>query len=146
MSWIPTRFMNKVLDSREPTLSTGSLWLPRVPSGRWGEELTATTLRVHELYVWHHSFAAEGHGAQDKQRTQMKWRRKILLRIGAQCIMIKSSLKNHLSSQGSAPNPRTGQSRGFIVIGVFSIPQLQCSAILWPETQQARGSFASMWV
>lgn len=94
--------------------------------------MTATTLRVHELYVWHHSFAAEGHGAQDKQRTQMKWRRKILLRIGAQCIMHydKIIIKNHLSSQGSAPNPRTGQSRGFIVIGVFSIPQLQCSAIL----------------
>lgn len=74
------------------------------------------TLRVHELYVWHHSFAAEGHGTQDKQRTQMKWRRKMLLCIGAQCIMIKSSLKITWAVKVQPPTP--GQDR--TVMGLHS--------------------------
>lgn len=105
--------MNKVLDSREPTLSTGSLWLPRVPSGSWGEEVTGT-ISCHSESPWTLmsstiSLLLKGM-APKKQRTQMKWRRKYSC-TGAQCIVIKSLLKMTRAVKVQ-PQPQDRDSHG----------------------------------
>lgn len=138
--------MNKVLDSREPTLSTGSLWLPRVPSGSWGEEVTGT-ISCHSESPWTLmsstiSLLLKGMAPKKQTKDTNEMEEKIPVH---RCTMHcdKIIIKNDPSSQGSAPTPGQGQSRGFTVTRVLSVAQLQCSAILGPETQQVRGSFAS---
>lgn len=106
--------MNKVLDSREPTPSTRSLWLPRVPSGSWGEELAAisgysespwTLCLAPFLCCWR-----TWHRRQTKDTNEMEEKNTPAHR----CTMHydKIIIKNHLNSQSSAPNPRTGTVTG----------------------------------
>lgn len=126
--------MNKVLDSREPTLSTGSLWLPWVPSGSWEERSwqspSPATLRVRELFHQVPVLCCWRTRHPRNKGHIKRWRKYSCTAV--QGIMIIMFLKSPEQSR-FRPNPQDRcHDKGFRTTGVLSvsISQLWCSAIM----------------
>lgn len=111
--------MNKILDSREPTLSTGSLRLPWGPSGNWEERRWwhhHLPLRVHQLLCQGHCFAAEGHSIQKPNGTTKMgagrlWGEGKYPCSTVQCTMVRVALSTTIV-QVQSPNSQDRYSPG----------------------------------